>query len=431
LTGRSLHIAIAGEAIPYVEGGLGHFLFKAIQEMSEAEPNWRFTVVATSSFKELANIRKPNVNFIYWGESLPRRATAKFLRALFPAPQAWDISYDLSQRIPSRRLRARWGNLRAIWGTLSDVDAVWVPHFSINSPHLSPMRNLDLVRAPILFTIHDIHPVAFPDDWSKEALNSFWNGFAPFARRSEHVITHSEFQRAAIIEHLKVAADRVSTVPCPPLIEPATLLQPSKETDSDALLARHRISKPFALYPGSTTHTHKNHSRLLLAWSELKERLGPECPTLVCTSKGHLWPAFRSLIEALGIGDKVVFTDLIETGELTTLYQNCAFVIVPTLYEGGGSGPVIEAILLGKPVLCSRIPPIEEQLHSYGVSNVTFFAPDSVESIARAVESTLENFQEVTSEAVENQRRLLPKVSQLWDEWTHYYLRKLRSMADG
>ena len=185
MSDRPLRVAIAGETIPYMEGGLGYFLWSAVHGLADAEPSWRFKLVASSGFSQLADIRMPNVDVSFWDTAPVHRAAMKLLGKVLPKGAASQASYKLSQYVPSQSLRARWGDLAAMWATLGAVDAVWVPHFSIRWGGLSLMKNLRSVRAPILLTIHDIHPVFFPDDWSPQALEVFWKDFVPFAKRSQ------------------------------------------------------------------------------------------------------------------------------------------------------------------------------------------------------------------------------------------------------
>jgi len=429
---RPLRVTIAADTIPYIEGGLGYFLFNAVSKLAETQPSWQFKVVATSSFKELAQIQSPNVKLIFFDQSLLQRTMRKVLGRFLPDGYVSAGNYVLSQHMPTQWLRVEFGNLKALYGSMRDTDVVWLPHYAIADGYrFSSLENLSLLRSPILFTIHDIHPIFFPDDWSLVALNKFRKGFVPFAQRSECIITHTQFQKAAIVEHLGIEPAKVLVTHCPPLIDPAVLLKLCDRAEIQALLSRYHISPLFVLYPGSGSHTHKNHIRLLLAWAELRKRLGNNCPTLVCTAKGHLWPALKALIDALGLQDKVVFTDTVDTDTLVKLYQGCALVVVPTLYEGGGSGPVAEAYLAGKPVVCSRIPQIEEQLQWYGVRYITYFDPNSVDSIADAVESALARFPELESQTKEDQKRLLPLVPQMWEEWAGFYAEQIRRIANS
>jgi glycosyltransferase involved in cell wall biosynthesis len=428
---RPLHVVIAGDTIPGMAGGLGYFLLNAVRRLAEAQPSWQFKLVATSSFRELSAISAPNLKVIFWEDASLRRAYYRLLTRFFPDKYAKASLPLLAQFAPTRWLKARFGNLRALYGSLGEVDAVWLPQYAIAGwYHFSPLGNLSLVRAPILFTVHDIHPVFFPDDWPETALDRFWNEFVTFARRSQRIITHTQFQKAAIVEHLGVEPDKIFVTPCPPLIDGARILQTYGEAEKASMLSDYRITLPFAFYPGSGSITHKNHTRLLLAWAELKHRLGTKCPMLVCTVKGGQWPALKALIGALGLQDCVVFTDKVDTATLAQLYQTCAFVIVPTLYEGGGSGPVAEAIIAGKPVVCSKIPQIEEQLQTYELdtnnSDVTFFSPESVDSIVLATESLILGLSALESQARMSQGLMLSLTSKLWEDWAAFYAEQIR-----
>jgi glycosyltransferase involved in cell wall biosynthesis len=148
----------------------------------------------------------------------------------------------------------------------------------------------------------------------------------------------------------------------------------------------------------------------------------------VCTVKGHLWPVIKSLIEALDLEDTVIFTDTLDMVDLATLYNCCLFVIVPTLYEGGGSGPVAESLMVGKPVICSNIPQINEQMDAYRCKVITF-DPTSISSITETTEWTLRNLDHLQSQATENRERLLLDIPQLWSDWTSFYSKQLLDAA--
>jgi glycosyltransferase involved in cell wall biosynthesis len=432
---RPLRVVIAAENIPGTGAGLGYFLWNAVGKLAEAQPAWQFRVVASSSFQQLRTITAPNVKVIFWDDTVLQRAVNKTLTGHFLGRYSAMGKYLLRHLMPSQWLKGKFGNLKALYRSLSDTDVIWLPHFAVIGGPFSSYSSLSAMRAPILFTVHDLHPVFFPDDWSLEDQSNFWNGFVPFARRSQRIITHSQFQKSAIVEHLKIDPDKVLVTPCPPLIDGTQLLKRYEQDAIASVLAKHHIRTPFALYPGSGSHTHKNHTRLLLAWAEVKSRLGSTCPMLVCTARGHLWPALKALVDALELQNEVIFTDTVDTATLARLYQSCVFVVVPTLYEGGGSGPVAEALIAGKPVICSKIPPIEEQFKACGVGlmngGAVFFKPDSVGDIARAVESVLTKIPELETQARQTQSRLLTLLPDLWREWARFYSQQLSILAQN
>ncbi len=435
-----LNIVVAAETIPALNCGLGYFLFNGITKLAAAKPSWQFTVVAPSSFKELSDIHQPNIKILYWDLGFLRRTVISVLKTLMPSTRP-DITEQfsfavslLSRRMPFRRMRASMGDLKSIYGSFKNVDLVWMPHYSIIQPdQFAASENLSTVACPILLTMHDIHPVFFPDSWSRESMHSFWNSFVPFARNCKRIMTHSEFQKEMMVKHLGINPEVIKVVSIPSLIDFEIVNGKSSSSEIKEVLERFGITAPFVFYPGAGGHIHKNHMRLFMAWAELYKTLGSTCPTLVCTTKGHLWPALKEQINALGISDKVIFTDTVDTDTLIKLYAGCAFVIVPTLFEGGGSGPVVEALLAGKPVACSNIAPILEQLRALNLDlaerYLEFFDPLSVDSIVRTTLSVINRLPELESREPVDGRRVLIRMESLWGEWTSAYTEQMMELT--
>ncbi len=415
---RALKVAVAAQTIPYLGGGLGHFLIQAMRSLSASRPGWRFDVVASLSFPELAALGLPNVHVTFWDDTPQREAATQAARLAVRV-----LRRSAEPRGVVQRYAERFGvpptRLNEIWARLASADAVWIPQYNIQNDLLRPLKDGPAREVPSVLTIHDVQPVFFPDDWHAPMLSRFWGPFATYAAECTRVVTHARFQRDAIVRHLQVDRERVGVVAIPPLIDAARLL--GAQPASPEVLASFGITDPFLLYPGSTTHAHKNHTRLILAWSQLQARLGDRCPQLVCTAKGHRWPELSSLIAGLGLSGRVAFTDTVPTGTLASLLKASTMVIVPTLYEGGGSGPVADACLVGRPVLSSRIGPIEEQLDAYGGDFATFFDPESVLDIADTVQRAMGALPALERRAAANRERLAERVAPLWAEWAEYY----------
>lgn len=428
MTDRPLRVAVAAETITFSGAGLSYFVVEAVRRLAGNEPEFSFRVVTSSSYSDLVRLELPNVEITTWDSRKPQRYCTALLRRLgFADPVS--TAYTLGSLLPARSLRSRWGNLEAIWGGMADVDAIWVPHYAINSERLSLARNLKRTTAPVLFTIHDVHPSFFPEEWSEESLARYENGFMPFARSSSLVVTHSEFQAEAIREHLAVAPENIAVTSCPPLLDPGVFEGSATGAGTGRAPAPRRTPARFGLFPASSTVAHKNHIRLLLAWRVLVDRMGAGCPRLVCTGMQPNWASVKALVEALELSGYVSFTGIVGTAELVSLYRESDFVIVPSLFEGGGSSPVAEAILAGKPVICSDIPQIRQQVESYGCA-VGYFDPESTEEIAGAVERSLESMDVLVREAAGNREILAPRVGEMWDEWARFYSSKIRQIVE-
>ena len=423
----TLKVGVVAQTIPALGGGLGFFLIRAISELANARPGWQFEIVALSSFPELARVNPNNIRVHWCDTRRDQQVITRVISPFFPVERRKRIPSALMIR--AEKISTAWQNHIAEVCSGLQVDLIWAPNYYLNSNSLSLHQNLRGDRTPILFTIHDIHAVFYPNDWPAESLGRFWLEMVPFAQRSQLIITHTHFQRDCIVEHMQISPEKVDVVPIAPLIEPHILTQSFTSQQVTSTLAGFGIQPPFVLYPGSTSHAHKNHVRLLIAWAELRIRLGSACPMLVCTAKGHRWPELKSLIEALQLQDKVVFTDTIDTARLALLIQNSALVVVPTLYEGGGSGPVTDACLAGKPVVCSQIPPIEEHLNYLGYEQPQFFDPLSVLSIVQAVQEALHRLPQLEEKARTNQQRVLARLPSLWSEWSHQYISCMQRVA--
>lgn len=64
-------------------------------------------------------------------------------------------------------------------------------------------------------------------------------------------------------------------------------------------------------------------------------------------------------VRALGIEDRVVFTDYVSDPELADLYRGAALCAIPSVYEGFGL-PVLEAMSYGVPVLANAVCSVPE-----------------------------------------------------------------------
>lgn len=139
----------------------------------------------------------------------------------------------------------------------------------------------------------------------------------------------------------------------------------------------------------SATAPHKNHVRLVEALAQVM--ISKPSVRLVCVGS-KISPGYEMAMESarkLGVADRVEFTGFIPDTEVQNLYTRATMVVAPTLWEAA-SGAVYEAFTYGKPVACSRIPPIVSQVEAAGAS-VRWFNPLDPHEIAEAVASVIDN----------------------------------------
>ena len=237
-------------------------------------------------------------------------------------------------------------------GSLADLrphEAPDVAHFTFPTP-------LRVPKAANLYTIHDLVPMRLP--YTTLDSKRFFHGLhTAIAREADHIVTVSETSRQDIIRFLKVPESRVTNT-WQAVSVPDGLL-----AKSDGVVAD-EIGGMFGLEPGryllfyGAVEPKKNVGRLLQAFLSS----GLEIPLVIVSSSGWQNEAELRIINdkwfqrrPLGGGKrrpKLKPIPYAPYGSLVSLIRGARAVTFPSLYEGFGL-PVLEAMLLGTPVLTS------------------------------------------------------------------------------
>jgi len=128
----------------------------------------------------------------------------------------------------------------------------------------------------------------------------------------------------------------------------------------------------------------KNHSILLQAWEYLYDtyQLTPELHLTIPTRFTDLIAAIE-LLKLKGI--KVINHGVISKAELNLLYQQCGYLIFPSLRESFGL-PLLEAVQAGCGVLAADLPYVSDVIEPSALFN-----PMDVESIVNLLTAILKN----------------------------------------
>lgn len=107
---------------------------------------------------------------------------------------------------------------------------------------------------------------------------------------------------------------------------------------------------------------------------------------VIAGSKGWMFDQIYALPGKLGIEDRVKFLDFVSDEKLISLYKNALCLVYPSFYEGFGI-PVLEAMSLGVPVICSNTSSFPE----VGGKAVLYVDSHKVEDIVRALQKISED----------------------------------------
>lgn len=308
------------------------------------------------------------------------------------------------------------------WQVSSQVfhgaDTVWFPwvHWHAAPPH--GVSN-------VVGSYHDAIMHQFPDIMPPALRKAAWQLEKGWFDSAAQIVVSSETTRGTIASLFATPAPRVSIVRLSAVhasdIEAATL--PA---------AWDWVNRPFILCPANIT-THKNHETLLAgvaAWNA-------DIPLVLCGAdtdfmlvpRGPRGEVLHALAAESGLlaSGRLITLGYVSDALYYALLRKAWAVVMPTLAEGGGSFPVMEAMHLGIPVICSDIPVLREQVAVYG-GRPLWFDPLASRDLADRL-AALHRDDVPEREAAQAARSGL--LHRSWDDVAADYIELFRAAARG
>lgn len=254
------------------------------------------------------------------------------------------------------------------------VLGAFAPRVGVQLLHSVAMTAPLRTRAVNVVTVNDIIWLTdpTPDD---RVTNAVWRAVGPpVARRADRVIAISQATKSAIVERLRVPADRIDVVH--PGHGTQAVVAPTPEDD---LRRRLGLGDGPLLLSVSAKRVHKNLARLIGALPRIHERV-PGATLVLPGSPTPHEQELRALASRLGLGARVAFPAFVDAADLEGLYAAARCFVFPSVNEGFGL-PVLEAMARGVPVACSDATALPEA----GGTAARYFDPRSEDDIARAV----------------------------------------------
>lgn len=208
-----------------------------------------------------------------------------------------------------------------------------------------------------LLTIHDVQYVAYPHYFSP-LKRAYLRARVPSSiSRATLVAVPSQFVKDTLMTRFSTPGERVVVVRhgMPNSIGKRATLESE---------LRHRFGlgdSPVVVYP-AVTHPHKNHQFLLRllasSWRDV---------VLVCAgSTGLADDEVRALAEQLGVAHRVRMVGRVGDDDRDGLIALAEALVFPSLYEGFGA-PLVEAMAIGTPIVCSDQTAIPEVVGDAGL----------------------------------------------------------------
>ncbi len=242
-----------------------------------------------------------------------------------------------------------------------------------------PYQDFVSCRVPTVYNPHDLQHLHYPEFFAPEEIERREIVYPAACRAARTVVVASQFVKQDVMQRYEILADKIQVVPWSP---PEIKLSEFTENDVSAQFEKYECPPvPFILYPAMTWE-HKNHLRLLDAVALLREREGLKVNVICTGHKNSFYPSIERRLHELKLEGQVKFTGVVEYKELSLLYRQAQFVIIPTLFEAA-SAPLFEAWQHGVAVACSSVTSLPEQANGAAL----FFNPFSIEEIADAVKT--------------------------------------------
>ena len=198
--------------------------------------------------------------------------------------------------------------------------------------------------------IHDLIPIEFPEYAKPGQAEHHLRRIETAAQLSDALIVNSVVTAKAMQPHL----DRALRAP-PMLVAPFGVDLPALPT-----LGAPPLERPYFVYV-STIEARKNHLLLLNLWRQLAGELGERAPKLVLVGQRG-WET-ENVVDMLercpALRGAVIEHNAMPDAEMVHLVKGACALLLPSFAEGFGF-PLIEALELGVPALCSDIPALRE-----------------------------------------------------------------------
>lgn len=301
----------------------------------------------------------------------------------YASPPGNGVPINVNGRVGLRRLAASKRRLRGRWllshllgiGQDSALGALELFHAADTSgPHL---KHLPMVSTVYDLTFHTLpQTVPLPN-----RLYLAWTSGRSLAC-SAQVITLSKAVATELVRNYGVPEEKLSVV-YPGLSE--AFLQPV--TSEEVQRVRHKFDLPekFLLFVGALV-PRKDLETLVLAYRDLLAVVPVSHAVVLAGPHGESSGPVQRLVRTLGLQRQVHFTGAVPDEDLPPLYGGADLFVFPSLYEGFGF-PVLEAMAVGTPVVCSNAGALPEVAGEAAL----FVAPKDVTGLTMAMSTLLEN----------------------------------------
>lgn len=236
---------------------------------------------------------------------------------------------------------------------------------ALSLPYHIRRQRLDLLHAtvvpplwcpaPLVFTMHDITPFAFPDFYPPSISMRLRAMITRGLKAARLVICVSRSAMETTMERFRMPEDRFAVVHHG--VDPK--FRPVPRDDARQIVREHLgIDAPYFLHVGHL-EKRKNTARLIDAYASFRATSRLDIKLAFAGARNFDTTLIDEAINRHGIREHVLETGEVRDEHMSALYSAAEALAFPTLWEGFGL-PVLEAMACGTPVITSRVSSLPE-----------------------------------------------------------------------
>ena len=305
----------------------------------------------------------------------PAHEITIYINQQFEVPEHWRNASGFS----FVKTKGKIGRMPHLWGTIAASLISRKYDLWLSLAHTLPRSS----SAKRILVVHDLFALTNPELYVARRARITANSLRNAICTADHLIAVSESTKRELHDRLDVPLDKISVTYLGPGNE-VTTLDPINVKKED--LVRIGVPWPRFLFMLSTIEPRKNVPILLEAFAKVAcedrfANLG------LAIGGGRGWESSEvfQMPAKLGIQDRVKFLGYVADEDLSILFAKCEAFILPSLTEGFGI-TVLEAMLGGAPVVCSRTGSLPE----VGGDAASYFDPTNIEDMAQAIKMRLD-----------------------------------------
>ena len=274
-----------------------------------------------------------------------------------------------------------------------DCDVLWLPWLHWHRVPLS-------ISKKVVSSFHDAIVLQFETGLAKSRVDNERETVREWLLSEATIVTSSRATVNRLVDLFDISVRRFSVIP----LSGEHL---RRENNVPAHFDFSGLPADYLFYPANI-FPHKDHETLFKAIAKAGNIfplvLTGEGTELRNSDRGRM---LTNLAISLGLVDNQCLYPMgyLPNDLYDSLLDHASALVMCSLAEGGGSFPVWEAMLRGKPVICSDIPVMREQLERTG-GDILWFSPGDYDELADKLTYLHAHYDDLLARAITQSKNL-------------------------